>query len=74
MQGERENMPQVMYAVTFFAHQPDSKVTERLEVTVWLDVLLPSDQRLSDTTPPYTQGSRLNRKRMYHLIISWSWA
>ena len=39
MQGERYNMPPVMFAVTFFVHLPDSKMTKSLEITVWLDVL-----------------------------------
>ena len=39
-----------MFAVTFFLHPPDSKMTKSLETTVWLDVLWPSDQKLSDAS------------------------
>ena len=39
MQDERYNMPPLMYAVTFFVHPPDNKMTKSLEITVWLDVL-----------------------------------
>lgn len=70
VQAERYNTSQVMDA--FFAHRPDSNVTEWLEVTVWLDGSA-SDQGLRNPTPS-THRLYIKWEARNHLMINWSCA